>query len=138
MREHTNLNVPRVETLGDGVFAIAMTLLVLELKVPDTNSITSSSDLWTYLGKHYVSFSSFFLSFLSLGIVWVSHHTQFSYIEKVSRELTWVNVFLYLFVTLFPFTTSLISRFPDLKAAAILYWLNNLGALPCFIIIGDV
>lgn len=119
------LKPQRIEGLGDGFFAIAMTLLVLDLKVPAEELIKTNADLWQYFKEHYVSFVAFFLSFVQLAIVWVTHHTQFSYIEKTSREMTWINIFLFLSVTLLPFITALLSHFPNLKLVIALYWLNN-------------
>lgn len=119
------LKAQRIEGLGDGFFAIAMTLLVLDLKVPAEDLVKNNTDLWVYLKSHYVSYAGFFLSFVQLAIVWVTHHTQFSYIEKTSREMTWINIALFMCVTLLPFTTSLLSHFPNLKLVTTFYWLNN-------------
>ena len=96
----------RVEAFSDGVFAVAITLLVLDLRVP----ITSGS-LVTALADEWPQFVAFLISFLVIGIVWVNHHTLFDTVQHVDRPLLFFNLALLLSVVLIPFTTSLFAEY---------------------------
>jgi len=110
----------RVEAFSDGVFAIAITLLVLEFKVPARGSGVLSFQLlrqWPY----YLSFVS---SFAFIGIMWINHHRMFTHIRKSNNVLLHLNLLLLLGVTFVPFPTSVIAVHlggPDQRAAAILF-----------------
>jgi len=116
----------RIEALTDGVFAIAMTLLVLELRVPVGKIIHSESELWAMFLDLKVELLTYFLSFMTLGIFWVGHSVQFQYISRSDRNLFWINIFLLMIVSLIPFTTSFLSRHVEFKLAIIIYWINIL------------
>lgn len=96
----------RVEAFSDGVFAVAITLLVLDLRVP----ITSGS-LVTALADEWPRFVAFLISFLVIGIVWVNHHTLFASVQHVDRPLLFFNLALLLSVVVIPFTTSLFAEY---------------------------
>jgi len=117
-------NVKRLEAIGDGVFAIALTLLVLDLRVPINEGIKTENDLFRALIDLTPKFLSYFLSFMTLGIFWTGHAAQFSYIEKSDRHLNWLNLFFLLFVSILPFTTAFLSEYIEFKLAIGLYWLN--------------
>jgi len=114
----------RIEALSDGVFAIAMTLLVLELRVPVDRVIHSEKELWATFLDLKVELLTYFLSFMTLGIFWVGHSVQFQYIARSDRNLFWINIFLLMIVSLIPFTTSFLSRHIEFKLAVIIYWVN--------------
>lgn len=114
----------RVEALTDGVFAIAMTLLVLELRVPVDKVIHSEKELWQMLVDLRVELLTYFLSFMTLGIFWLGQSVQFQYIAKSDRNLFWINIFFLMIVSLVPFTTSFLSRHVEFKLAIGVYWLN--------------
>lgn len=116
----------RIEALSDGVFAIAMTLLVLELRVPMGKVIHSEGELWTVFLDLKTELLTYFLSFMTLGIFWVGHSVQFQYIAKSDRNLFWINIFLLMIVSLIPFTTSFLSRNIEFRLAIIIYWVNIL------------
>jgi len=120
------LRMARLETLCDGVFAIAMTLLVLELHVPLKQWIHSETDLFVQIHKLGPKFLSYFLSFLILGIFWVGHNGQYAFIKQIDRELLWINILFLLFISLVPFTTALLGEFIGFKLAVWIYWLNLL------------
>jgi uncharacterized membrane protein len=119
--------VQRIEALSDGVFAIAMTLLVIDLKEPADQIIHSNADLWHALGEMSPKFLSYFMSFMTLGIFWTGQSTQFSFIEKYNRDLNWYTLFFLLFVSLLPFTTAVLSGNIERELAVGLYWLNIAG-----------
>jgi uncharacterized membrane protein len=90
---------------SDGVFAIAITILILDIKAPDdtTHLLRSLLALWpSYLG--YV------LSFLLIGLLWVNHHVMFEHIERADRLLLFINTLLLLVVAFVPFTTSVLAQ----------------------------
>ena len=121
----------RLSGLSDGIFAVAMTLLVLALAVPTINEVKSDSDLAQALLHLVPSLVTYFMSFLTLGIFWVGQQTQLSQLERSNRDYTWINLAFLLFVTMVPFSTNLLANHYQLRLALIEYWLNILvlGAL---------
>lgn len=96
----------RVEAFSDGVFAIAITLLVLEIKVPKAGG----HSLWHDLGQLWPSFAAFAVSFFTIGIIWVNHHALFDRVERGNRTLLFVNLGLLLWVSFIPFPTALVAE----------------------------
>lgn len=96
----------RVEAFSDGVFAIAITLLVLELKVPEGNG-----SLWHKLIHEWPQFAAYLSSFAVIGVMWVNHHSMFRAIVRTDRPLLFLNLLLLLWTSLLPFPTSLVSRY---------------------------
>jgi uncharacterized membrane protein len=101
----------RIEAFSDGVFAIAITLLVLELKVPPVSSIHSISDLWNSLYRLWPSYFAFTLSFGILLVSWVNHHYLFNILDKSSRPFLYANGFLLFTITFMPFPTALLAQY---------------------------
>jgi uncharacterized membrane protein len=93
----------RLEAFSDGVFAVAITLLALNLVVPGPGGHLS---LAGKLQDHLPSFAAFVVSFLTIGIIWVNHHTLFKNFAKIDRTLLFLNLLLLLFVVCIPFATS--------------------------------
>jgi uncharacterized membrane protein len=117
-------NVERLEALSDGVFAVAMTLLVLDLHAPAVEAIHSEQGLWfavLQLGPRLLMFA---MSFLTLGIFWVGQQTQLNHLERSERSLTWIHVLFLFAVSLTPFSTSLLAEFLQYRVALLAYWLN--------------
>jgi uncharacterized membrane protein len=110
----------RLEAFSDGVFAIAITLLVLDLKVPHTPGVA----LGRQLAAAWPSYVAFLASFATIGIMWLNHHRLFCLIGRVDQGLLVWNGLLLLGVTVVPFPTSLLSAYlggPDARAAALVY-----------------
>lgn len=101
----------RLEALCDAVFAIAMTLLILDVKVPSPASITTTSELWHALWHLAPSAFAFILSFSIILITWVNHHATLKLIEGSSASFIYANGFLLLTVVAFPFPTGLLGDF---------------------------
>jgi len=101
----------RIEAFSDGVFAIAITLLVLELKVPPVESVHSISDLWNGLYHLWPSYFAFTLSFGILLVSWVNHHYLFNTLYKSSRPFLYANGFLLFTITFMPFPTALLAQY---------------------------
>jgi len=96
----------RLEAFSDGVFAIAITLLVLELSVD-----TATHDLGAALVHIWPSYLAYVTSFLTVGVIWVNHHGLFNYVDHVDRALLFLNTLLLLVVAFTPFPTRLIAEF---------------------------
>lgn len=117
----------RIEALTDGVFAIAMTLLVLDLKAASLGNVTNSAELVEVLSNNLTVFSSFIISFLLLGSMWAVHVRQFEYIKRADRHLTMINTLRLLAVVLIPLTTSLAGTYPDVVLSRVLFPINFLA-----------
>jgi uncharacterized membrane protein len=98
------MSTGRLEAFSDGVFAIAATLLVLDLHVA-----APPGKLAHALAHEWPHYATFVVSFLTIGIIWVNHHAQFGRITKVDRPLLFINVLLLMFVALIPFPTGLLA-----------------------------
>ena len=103
-------SLSRIAALSDGIFAIAMTILVLNISTPDKETVEQVGLLNALLdqGKE---FSTYFLSFLLLSIFWGIQHKQMNVIQKTDSVFIWLNIFLLMFVCLIPFSASLESVF---------------------------
>jgi uncharacterized membrane protein len=116
--------VQRIEAISDGVFAIALTLLVLDIKVPIGDGIRSERQLFDSLCALTPKFLAYFLSFMTLGIFWTGQSAQHKYVERSDRNLNWISLFFLLFVSVLPFTTAFLSEHITFKLSIGLYWLN--------------
>jgi uncharacterized membrane protein len=96
----------RIEAFSDGVFAIAITLLVLELKLPDTKE----RSVWHGLLHEWPQFAAYLTSFFIIGIMWANHHSMFRNIVRGDRVLLFLNLLLLLWTTLLPFPTRLVAE----------------------------
>jgi uncharacterized membrane protein len=119
-----NRSLERIGALSDGLFAIAMTLIVLEIRVPELAPRASDQDLAEALLDLGPRFVTYGLSFLTLGIFWNGQQTQLSYIDRGNRDLAWLELLFLAIIALFPFTTSLLAEHIELRLALGLYWLN--------------
>jgi uncharacterized membrane protein len=117
----------RLASLSDGVFAFAMTLLVLDLRVPAVETVHSEAGLRAALAALAPNLLTYFLSFMTLGIFWVAQHTQLTKLKHSERSLTWITLAFLLTVTLIPFSTKLLAAFITYRTALVIYWLNILG-----------
>ncbi|MCM2425471.1 TMEM175 family protein [Streptomyces sp. RKAG337] len=97
----------RVEAFSDGVFAIAITLLVLEIKVPPH----AGDHLWSALGEMWPSYAAYAVTFLVIGIMWVNHHTIFQCIARVDRTLLFLNLILLMGVAALPWPAAVVAEY---------------------------
>ena len=116
----------RIAALVDGIFAVAMTLLVLDLKLPEGLKLSSDAEVWRQLLELTGRFSTYALSFIALGTFWIGHHSLFHFVRKVSRNLLWLNLLFLLFITLLPFSTNLLSAHTHLQIPIVVYGINLL------------
>jgi len=114
----------RMEALSDGIFAIAMTLLVLDLKAPD---ISANQTLLAAIGDQWTSYLAFVIGFFTLLVCWINHHYMFEYIEEKDGPLMLLNGFKLLVVSFTPFATSLLARFINTghEQAAVSFYAAN-------------
>lgn len=108
----------RIENFSDAVFAIAITLLVLDLRVPNTEIIKNGADLWNYLKNDWTSFLAFTLSFCSIFIMWVNHHKIFKQIYSRNTAIMFSNGLILFLVSAVSYPTALLSRFFDGEASS--------------------
>jgi uncharacterized membrane protein len=114
------LSTARLETFADGVFAIAATLLVLNIEVPELGDKSLAHEL----AKLWPAYVGYAVSFLTIGIIWVNHHTVLRQLRGIDRTFLFINVFFLLCIAFIPFPTRLLAtyvRTDDGKAAALAY-----------------
>jgi uncharacterized membrane protein len=115
----------RIETLTDGVFAIVMTLLVLEIAVPQlTHSEATAGELLRQLLELWPVILSYAISFIILGFFWISHHDQFYYIKRANRVFVWITIFYLMFVAFIPFSTALLGEYTAQQISVVIYGIN--------------
>ena len=121
-------SLDRLTSLSDGVFAVAMTLLVLDLRVPVGLAASKASEhgLWNALLKLGPSFAAYLLSFTMLGTFWLAQHTLLSIFDRCDRTLTWIHLGFLFVVSLLPFSAALLAHYVHLRLAVGAYWLNIL------------
>jgi len=121
------MDTKRLETLVDGIFAIAMTLLVLTLNVPDITGPLSNSIIQERLYEILPNFISVIVSFVLLAVFWNIHHRIFKQIKYVNSLLLWINIIWLFFIVMVPFSASLIGDYSKFPISHILFNLNLLG-----------
>jgi uncharacterized membrane protein len=117
------LGTQRIETLVDGVFAIALTLLVLNIQAPQASS---EMELLKKLWELRDNIFSYIISFIILGTFWYGHTIEFHYIQRSDRIHMWLNLSFLLFIGFIPFSASLISQDGNFQAASMVYGVNLL------------
>jgi uncharacterized membrane protein len=114
--ENQTFKPERMLAFSDAVMAVAITLLVLDLKLP---SEVSDADLGNALRAAFPNLAAYGLSFVVIGLLWIGHHQQFSQIRRVDGVLIWLNLFFLLTIGLIPFVTSLLSEHGDALATSL-------------------
>ncbi|POX55084.1 DUF1211 domain-containing protein [Streptomyces sp. Ru71] len=117
-RSATDFSTARLEAFSDGVFAIAITLLVLDLRVPEPDSPREES-LAQALAHQWPAYFAYLVSFLVIGIIWINHHAMCALARRVDRRTLFANLFLLLTVSVIPFPTRLLATYltaPDSDA----------------------
>jgi uncharacterized membrane protein len=118
--EH-DLSTTRIETFSDAVIAIIVTLLVLDLKVPELVATVGNAGVIKALLNLAPQFASFVISFFVICIFWVNHHQFFHGIRRADRKLLWLNNLLLFWLCFIPFPTALLGRYPTNTVAVMLY-----------------
>ena len=114
------METARLETFSDGVFAIAATLLILDVRLPPDGSVAHGLlEIWP-------SYAAYVLAFLTIGIMWINHHTIFKQIDRIDRTFLMINVFFLMVIAFVPFPTRILAEHlqHDATAAAFFYGLT--------------
>ena len=122
---YMGLKPNRIEFLSDGVFAIVMTILVIELSVPVITKLRAAEELGGILLEMWPKFLAFVISFLVLGVLWFLHHAQFHFIKRSNGTFAWMNIIFLMSVALIPFSTALIGEYHIYSKTAIIFWGAN-------------
>ncbi len=118
------LSKNRLEAFSDGIFAIAATLLVLEIKVPELKEPFSGTDAVNALLGEWRIFLAYITSFMVIGLIWMNHHTVFHALRRLDRVTLVLNLVLLLFVSFISFPTALIAKYGTLQPIVMLYGLT--------------
>lgn len=116
------MNKQRLEAFSDGIFAIAITLLILNVAIPSVDYDRLSDALWALLPK----ILSYIMSFLLIGLYWLRHHFYLDKVRKIDATLALINIVLLLLVSFIPFFTSLLGLYPNKQLPLVLYGLSLL------------
>ena len=122
----TGQSLERLAALSDGIFAVAMTLLVLDLHVPASELTHSQGELWHTLAEAVPQLVSYIVSFITLGIFWNGQQAQLNSFERSDRHLSWMHLAFLFAVTLMPFSTRLLAGYITYRSVLIAYWANIL------------
>lgn len=115
------MNTQRIETLVDGVFAIAMTLLVLDVRISQG---LSGKDLVSAIMRLWPQIAAYIVSFMVLAVYWIGHHNQYYWIKYTNRIFIWINVCFLMCIAFLPFSTSLLASYPDQVISVFVYGMN--------------
>lgn len=111
----------RIVFFSDAIFAIAITLLVLEIRVPELEPARATEELGAALLALTPKYFSYFISFMAIGVYWTAHHRLFQYIVRYDRRLIWINLLLMLCIAFLPFPTAVMGAYPSVPIAIIFY-----------------
>jgi uncharacterized membrane protein len=116
------MNKNRLENFSDGVFSIAVTLLILNVHIPDTKGLLNRQLNHALLSMlpHLITFA---FSFLVIGVFWVAHHRIFGFVRILDSTLLWLNILYLLFVAIIPLTAAILSENPFLTTGILFYTL---------------
>lgn len=111
----------RIVFFSDAIFAIAITLLVLEIRVPELEPARAAEELGPALVALAPRYFSYLISFMAIGVYWVAHHRLFQYIVRYDRRLIWINLLLMLCIAFLPFPTAVMGTYPSVPVAIVFY-----------------
>ena len=135
-------SLARLEMFSDGVFAIAITLLVIEIKVPAHSSIHSANDLVDALIELWPSYFAFLYAFGGILVQWILHHNTFLHIDKTSRSFLYTNGFLLFTIIFTPFPTAVLAEYINSEYAtpAIVFYglLSVINSIAWFLFIRSI
>lgn len=119
------LTTKRIESLSDAVFAFAMTLLIINVRVPAARTEGEVLGELLTLWPHFLAFAT---SFLVLAVFWIVHHKHFNVIKRANEPLLWLNILFLLFVVLIPFSTAMMGEYGHTLTATVFFELNLFAA----------
>lgn len=115
------IGTDRAETFSDGVIAIIITIMILELKVPDLTKDSSARDIMSHVSHLLPYFIIYAFSFMMIAIFWTNHHHMFLLLEKADEHLLWQNFIFLFLLSLIPFATSIVGSNPFVPLSAAMY-----------------
>jgi uncharacterized membrane protein len=118
-----SLGLERIVFFSDAVMAIAITLLAIDIRVPEINPSVAATELPAQLTAITPNLLTFFISFIVIGIYWISHHRYLGYIKRYDTRLMLLNLIFLFFIACMPFVASLLGRFSPVPIALIIYTL---------------
>ena len=125
----TGLSTGRIEAFSDGVFAIAITLLILAVTVPEhAPEATAHPELSAQIVALWPKILSYAISFAVIGIFWVGHHIMFHYIKRSDRTLLWLNILFLMMISFIPFPAALLGQYGADRTAVIVYGATLMAA----------
>lgn len=122
MKQHTQFQLERMALFSDAVFAIAITLLVIEIKVPEV--VNGEHGIWEALHEKWYEFFGVALSFAVIGQFWTVHHRMFGHVTGYNNTVLWLNLHVLFWIILMPFSSGLNSKYGDLNSAWSVYCFN--------------
>jgi len=117
----TDTGVDRIAAFSDAVFAVAITLLVLNIDVPEVSKQLVDVKLHAEVWALWPKFAAFVVSFFIIGFFWVFHHKMFREIRRHTTAFTWMNLLLLMCIVFIPFSSALFSEYPSTEIATIIY-----------------
>ena len=125
VENNEGLSKHRLEALSDGIFAFAMTLLGLDVKIPKLPEASINAGLLVPpLSALWPKFLSYMTSFVVLGVFWIGHHGYAHFLKRTDRWFLWANLFFLMFVVFVPFSTDLLGDYPKQRVAVVIYGCN--------------
>ncbi len=115
------IRTTRAETLSDGIIAIILTIMVLELKIPAIGELETDKQIVESLVKLLPYFAAYIISFITIGIYWLNHHHMFHLLKRTDEPLLFLNLFSLFWLSLIPITTALIGSHPTLTISSVGY-----------------
>ena len=119
--ESSSRELDRLIFFSDAVFAIVMTLLILDIRVPDVPSDAAAQEVPGLVFELWPKIFSYVLSFLVIGTYWIAHHQTFRYVQSYDRRLLWLNLLFLLSISFIPFPTTLLGEYGQLRFTVIFY-----------------
>ena len=119
-------SLARLNAISDGLFAFAMTVIVLDIRLPTHAPLHTEAQLWAAIVSLTPQFVTYLMSFLTLGIFWVAQQTQLERMKEADRDFSWLHLLFLATVAVLPLTTRLLAEFITFRVALVLYWLNLL------------
>lgn len=117
---HDQLGLERLIFFSDAVFAIAITLLALEIRLPETEKLLNNAELSAQLKGMWQEYLAYIISFMVIGTFWVAHHRKYRFIKRYDNGLMLINLLFLMVIAFIPFPSSVMSRYSE-RTATVFY-----------------
>jgi len=119
--DRTEFQLERLILFTDAVFAIAITLLAVEIRVPELHHLPSDGEIWQLMLELVLKFVGFFIGFFVIALFWLAHHRIFRFVRAYDAKLLKLNILFLLFIVVMPFSSSLFGAYATVRAAFVVY-----------------